>query len=175
MKDYNWISYYGHNPDTAGFSNPPKPKEYDDIMKFSGCSNAFVYNLYVTAGRENCIDAVRGTDYIWSCVRTEDGAGVAAFTIKGAIDGWAILGSTIGHGKETDIEVGQFDIHWYPGRAPTRNGVIDACKSTDGKPIRVTLWNAEKPKVTQSSVKIRRIPWIIWFPYFLYRYIKTKK
>lgn len=171
MSDINWRSDHGDNPDTSDFVNPPNPQDFDDIMKFSNCTNTFVYNLDVAAGRENCIDAVRGEDYVWSCVRTEDGAGISTFTIKGAIDGWSILGSTIGHGKETDIEVGQFDDYWKPGRKPTRNGVIDACKSTDGKPIRVTLWNADKPKVTQSNVKIKRIPWIVWFPYFLYRYL----
>jgi hypothetical protein len=81
----------------------------------------------------------------------------------------------LGAAKQTDIELGQFDNYWTPGRKPTRNGLIKACVSEDGSPIRVTCWNADKPEVVGSNVKIRHIPWIIWFPYFCWRYLTTRK
>jgi hypothetical protein len=158
MSDTNWQSYYGDNPDTSGFVNPPNPQDYDDIMKFSDCTNAVINGRYVVAGRENCVDAVRGANYEWRACSLASGAGVSAVTIKGAIDGWRFIGCTIGRGKQTDIELGQFDNYWTPGRKPTRNGLIKACVSEDGSPIRVTCWNADKPEVVGSNVKIRPNP-----------------
>ena len=173
--DANWQSYYGDNPDTSGFVNPPNPQDYDDILKFSNCTNVLVEGLDIAAGSENCVDAVRGSNYKFKGCDLLSGAGVSAVTIKGSIDGWQMIGCTIGHGKETDIELGQFDNYWTPGRKPTRNGLIKACVSSDGAPIRVTCWNADKPEVIASNVKIRQIPWIIWFPYFCWRYLTTRK
>ena len=175
MSDTNWQSYYGDKPDTSDFVNPPNPQDYDDIMKFSDCTNVLVTGRFVTAGSENCVDAVRGSNYNWDKCETQDGAGRSTFTIKGSIDGWSILQSVIGHGRRTDIELGQFDNYWTPGRKPTRNGLIKACVSEDGSPIRVTCWNADKPEVIASKVKIRRVPWIIWFPYFCFRYLTIRK
>lgn len=40
MPDINWKSYYGDNPDVSEFVNPPDP--------------------------ENCVDAVRGSNYEWN-------------------------------------------------------------------------------------------------------------
>lgn len=171
--DNNWRSYYGDNPDVSGFENPEFPKDWDDIMKFSACTNVIVNAKTVAAGRENCVDAMDGKNYTWNKCLMKDGAGVSSFTIKGGIDGWNILNTTIGHGKETDIELGQFDNKWYIGRKPTRNGVIDNCKSIDGKQIIVTCWDADTPKVIASNVKIKRIPKFIWFPYFCFRYVCT--
>jgi hypothetical protein len=95
----NWQSYYGDNPDTSGFANPPNPQDFDDIMKFSDCTNAVINGRYIVAGRENCVDAVRGANYEWRACSLASGAGVSAVTIKGAIDGWRFIGCTIGRGK----------------------------------------------------------------------------
>ena len=171
MPDNNWKSYYGDNPDTSEFVNPPYPNTYDDIMKFSDCLNVVVKNKQVSAGKENCVDAVRGTNYEWRDCEFFAGSGISAITLKGALDGWRIIDSKIGHGKQTDIELGQFDNYWKPGRSPTRNGLIYNCQSNDGQPIRVTCWDAQIPQVIDSNVKITKVPWIVWFPYFCFRYV----
>jgi hypothetical protein len=77
MTDTNWQSYYGDNPDTSGFVNPPNPQDYDDIMKFSDCTNAVINGRYIVAGRENCVDAVRGANYEWRACSLASGAGVS--------------------------------------------------------------------------------------------------
>jgi hypothetical protein len=77
MSDTNWQSYYGDNPDTSGFTNPPNPQDFDDIMKFSDCTNAVINGRYVTAGQENCVDAVRGANYEWRACSLASGAGVS--------------------------------------------------------------------------------------------------
>lgn len=175
MSDTNWQSYYGDNPDTSGFVNPPNPQDFDDIMKFSDCTNVVVTGKEIAAGSENCVDAVRGSNYRWNACSFASGAGVATFTIKGAIDAWEIASSLIGRGKQTEIELGQFDNYWKPGRKPTRGGVISNCRTTDGRPIRVTCWDAKPPRVFGCDVEIRRVPWIIWFPYFLLRFLTIRK
>lgn len=171
MSDTNWQSYYGDNPDTSGFVNPPNPQDFDDIMKFSDCRNVTVTSKDVAAGRENCVDAVRGSYYEWIACTFASGSGIATFTIKGAINGWLINDCLIGRGKKCEIEVGQYDDYWKPGRSPTRNGMVSLNRTTDGKPIRITLWDADAPKVVGNDVKIRKIPWIVWFPYFMLRYL----
>lgn len=174
MADINWKSYYGDNPDTSDFYNPSNGREYDDVMKFSNCTNVVVEDKRVAAGRENCVDAVRGSNYLWKACEFFPFAGKSTFTIKGAIDGWQIENSEIGRGQKTDIELGQFDNYWSPGRPPTRNGRIIRCFSNDGQPIRVTCWNADAPQVFESNVKITRVPWIVWFPYFCFQYIAIR-
>lgn len=173
MADRNWQSYYGDNPDTSGFENPPDPQNYDDILKFSNCTHVVVNGKVVEAGNENCVDAVRGAGYTFTGCKLQDGAGIATVTLKGAIDHWTFADCTIGKGYETDIELGQFDDYWHVGRAPTRNGMILNCDSTSG-PIRVTCWDAERPAVSGSNVQITKIPWIIWFPYFCFRWLEKK-
>lgn len=175
MPDNNWKSYYNDNPDVSKFVNPPDPENWDDIMKFSNCTNVRVDGKTIMPGRENCVDAVRGSNYEWNNCIMPSGAGVSTMTIKGAIDGWTLSECAIGQSKtKTDIEVGQFDNYWYPGRKPTRNGLIENCDSFSGKPIRVVLWNAEEPTVINSDVKITKVPAIVWFPYFTVRWIMVK-
>jgi len=52
--DTNWMSYVGPRPDVSAFVNPPDPENYDDIMKFSDCSDAYVSTTIIAAGQENC-------------------------------------------------------------------------------------------------------------------------
>ena len=66
MPDINWRSYYGDNPDVSEFVNPPDPENWDDIMKFSNCTNVKVDGKTIMPGRENCVDAVRGSSYEWN-------------------------------------------------------------------------------------------------------------
>ena len=169
--DKNWMSYTGPRPDVSTFVNPPDPENYDDIMKFSDCSDAYVSTTIIAAGQENCVDAVRGSNYLFSGCSLLGGSGVSSATLKGSIVGWEFNNCGIGRGEKTDIEVGQFDKYWYAGRPPTTGGVIDSCYPYGGEKIRVTCWDADKPEVTNSMVEIIKVPWIIWFPYFCFRYI----
>lgn len=164
--DRNWRSYYGANPDVSGYVNPPDPLAYDDLMKFSNCTYVRVVDQTVAAGRENCIDAVRGENYAWLGCVLADGAGVATVTLKGALTGWAFVDCVIGRAAgTTDLELGQYDNYWYPGRPPTCWGRLERCTSPAGT-IRITCWDATPPQIIASQVTLRRIPKYIWFPYF---------
>jgi hypothetical protein len=151
------------------------PKAYDDILKFSNCDGVTVIGSTIECGKENCSDAVQGGGYIWKLCRFVTlSPSFGALTIKGAINGWALIGCVFdGHGDEFDVEVGQYDNYWTPSRPKTSGGFIQDCTSTDGRPIRVTVWCADVPVVKNSNVRIVKIPWIVWFPYFIFRYIQT--
>ena len=153
---------------------PTDPLSFDDILKFSRCARMLILGLYLPGGREDCSDAVRGNRYTWlGCLFSPRGKG--GLTVKGSIDGWTVDTCEFEkHGSEYDIEVGQFDNYWFPGRAPTRRGVISKVHAADGKPVKVRLWDAEKPEVEFSNVEIVRIPKAIWYPYFLFRYVVVR-
>lgn len=170
--DVNWRSYTGDNPDVSGFTNPPDPQNYDDILKFGNCTNVLVHDICVDAGRENNVDAVRGSDYTFSYLNFTDGSGVATMTLKGAISGINISNCRFGRSKGLcEIELGQFDKYWYPGRPPTSNVCVNMCSSMDGKPIRIWLWDSERPSVFMTDAKITKIPRLAWFPYFCLRWV----
>lgn len=149
------------------------PNDYSDILKFSNCTNVNVTNCTILGGKEDCIDAVRGSNYhITDSTLTPEYNGV---TMKGSIDGIEI--SNVGftkHGTDCDIEFGQFDNYWYIGRKPTRNISILDTNALDGKPLVVKVWDAEAPAVFNSNVKVIKIPKFIWFPYFVFRAIQVR-
>jgi len=180
MADKNYRSYYGIDGQVVADETLPPldeyPKDYDDILKFSICSGATVRDCAISCGRENGTDAVRGTNYLWKgCLFDVEPPAYGVMTIKGAIKGWTVDNCRFqGHGDKFDIEVGQFDDYWYPGRVGTKNGLIRDSYSLDGKPILVTVWDADVPVASNSNVKIKKVSPFIWFPYFMFRYIQIK-
>lgn len=149
------------------------PAEYSDILKFSNCEDITVKNCSILGGKEDCIDAVRGNNYTFDTVTlTPKHNGI---TLKGSIDTASITNVEFqSHGKDCDIELGQYDNYWYIGRPPTRNVRIIDTNATDGKPVVVKVWDAKTPIVVNSSVKIINIPKFIWWPYFVFRAIQTR-
>lgn len=149
------------------------PMEYSDILKFSNCTGITVDNCEIYGGKEDCIDAVRGQLYTF---KNSDLYPVHnGITIKGSIDGVKIDNVRFKtHGKDCDIDIGQYDNYWYIGRSPTRNVLIHNVNAVDGKPVVVRLWDALNPILENSNVKIVRVPKLIWFPYFVFRAIQTR-
>ena len=161
---------------SLGWAPPILPKQFDDIEKFSNCTNTAVVGLRGEAGREDFIDAVRGRNISIHNVIIEPSGSKGAICIKGSYDGYVIDDVVYeGHGSEYDIEIGQFDNYWRPGRAPTRNGIIRHVVANDGKPVVVKLYDAEEPMFGDGChVEVIRIPKWKWFPYFLFRYVTIR-
>lgn len=158
-KDMNFLSFANQDGlRITDFDAPENPGEYDDLLKLSNCHDALISGITIPAGsREDSIDAVRGAN-----LRIVDCNIQGSVTLKGGIDGWVLAGNR--HGGT--VEVGQFDNYWHPGQKPTRNGQVVHCA---GK-VRLILWDAEPPEVVNTSVQITKVPRVIWFPYFLFRY-----
>ena len=180
MADVNYLSYWVETDlqvEGQVFPAPPlNPKDFSDVLKFSNCNKVEVNHCTIFGGTENCSDAVRGSQYLWknsTFIMRQPGKG--ALTIKGAIAGWTLDGCTFdGHGNEYDVELGQFDNYWRPFRRPTRGGSIINCGASDGRPIKVTVWDADMPVVCNSNVTVRKVPWFVWFPYFCFRAIQIR-
>jgi hypothetical protein len=96
--------------------------------------------------------------------------GPNAITIKGASSGILVHFYLESNGTRCDVELGQFDNYWYPGRPPTSDILLE-----NRGPLRalVLLWDATEP-VTVGPHQLRRIPKFVWFPYFLFRYMQLR-
>lgn len=147
--------------------------DYSDILKFSNCTSCKVDGCTIEGGKEDCIDMVRGYNYsITNCTLIPHHNGI---TIKGSIDGVVIENVEFdGHGTDCDIDIGQFDNYWWIGRPPTRNVTIKNVQSKSGKPVIVRLWDAAKPVIENSNVKVIRVPKLLWWPYFVFRAAQTR-
>ena len=149
------------------------PSEYSDILKFSNCENISVKNCKILGGKEDCIDAVRGSNYTFENVSLAPKHN--GITLKGSIDTVRIANVKFQtHGKDCDIELGQYDNYWYIGRPSTRGVSIINTDAIDGKQVVVKVWDAKTPRVSGSNVKIIKVPIFIWFPYFVFRAIQTR-
>jgi hypothetical protein len=173
--DKNLESYAGE--DGTLISNrviaPDDWTQISDVLKFSNCTNVTVDGCTIEGGKEDCIDAVRGSDYIFHNLTLAPRKN--GITLKGSIDNYLIEDVTfISSGSDCDMEFGQYDNYWYIGRKPTRNGRISFTKSVDGKQLVLKLWDAEMPVITDSDIKVVKIPKIIWWPYFVFRAIQTR-
>lgn len=151
------------------------PSDYSDILKFSNCAGILVNYCTIKGGKEDCIDAVRGSNYIiqnTTLLPDHDGNGI---TLKGSIDGVLLQNIEFdGHGKNCDIELGQFDNYWWIGRPPTRNITIRNVNANDGRPVIIRLWDSTAPIIEKSNVKIIKVPKLVWWPYFVFRAIQTR-
>jgi hypothetical protein len=166
--DRNWRSFVGpqdNNLTVTSWENPGARGDFDDNLKASNVVGLTVRDIVVLDSREDSIDCVRGKNYLFENVFSH-----GSITCKGAVDGFVLARCTI----SGTVELGQFDNYWVPGRLPTRNVSLINCKSPDGKPIRVKLWDAAAVNVVNSNVEITRIPKLVWYPYFLFRYLQTK-
>jgi hypothetical protein len=149
------------------------PADYSDILKFSNCTGITVDNCTIYGGKEDCIDAVRGS--LYTIKNTNLHPVHNGITIKGSVDG-VLLENLVfeTHGKDCDIEIGQFDNYWWIGRPPTRDIVIRNVMPADGKPVVIKLWDSATPEVYNSNVKFIKIPKFIWWFYFVFRAAQTR-
>jgi hypothetical protein len=157
------------------WENPLNPAEWDDVMKFSQCENVQVTGVTVNGGKEDCIDAVRGSGYSFTNMTLNPlNNGI---TLKGSIDGWNLKDILFTRkGKAYTIEIGQYDNYWTPWTKPTRNGTIDNVSMEDNSTVVVRVWDGEMPKVINcKNLKVLKIPKIIWFPYFFFRSMQRDK
>ena len=157
-KDVNYKSFVQEKDLVVdSWTNPDVPSEFDDVMKFSNCENVRVQGVTIKGGNEDCIDAVRGKNYLFenlTLIPHRNGV-----TLKGSIDGWHLKNILFSkEGKEYTIEIGQYDNYWTPSTPPTRNGVIENVKMEDGGKVVVRVWDGEPiTLINASNVKIIKI------------------
>lgn len=168
--DVNYKSYVNESGlFIDSWENPNTVSIYDDIMKFSNCTDVTVTGVFVLGGKEDCIDVVRGSNYLFTNLTLLPL--VNGITIKGGVYNAVLKDINFENvGKDYSIELGQFDNYWNPGRESTRWVKIENVRSANGKKIKVRVWDATTPIVINSpDVVVKKIPKFIWYPYFLFR------
>lgn len=181
MTDTNYRSFVGDNGDNDLTVTPelvPIPagtdlSRFSDILKFSKCLRIVIENFRpLPGGKEDCIDAVRGEDYrVRNCTLAPRRTGI---TLKGSINVYAVDRVTFVPGTGPEIEIGQFDNYWTPGRLPTRNGKVIFCDTTTGAPVRVRIYDGTMPLLIGGNIEVTMVPKCVWLPYFLWRYVVVR-
>lgn len=146
--------------------------EFNDTLKCSDNARGLrVSNKTIVNRNEDCVDLCRVFDGTFRNLTLRP-KGDNGITIKGASAGNYFPELRIeSHGKRCDIEFGQFDNYWYPGRPATRSNVIEIVEVTDSRPVHVIFWDAEDNEVSSPTrLTYTRVPKWVWFPYFLFRY-----
>lgn len=150
----------------------------DDTLKISNSSEIVLANKNIGNRGEDCVDIVRGRQIICQDFVLAP-FGRNGITVKGASSDVFFTGLSIQrHGQITDIELGQFDNYWYPGRPPTKECTFfGRGMPFDGDRVRVTVWDAEVSEEDfqfDSGVKITRVSRWIWYPYFIFQYTRIR-
>lgn len=169
--DQNFRSYANQreiSDVTLEVIDPGETFKGNDLQKISNCAYVGIRNktFVTTEDNEDNLDIVHGIQVAVSST-TIIPRGKNGVTVKGASCGIYLGLKFIGHGKECDIELGQFDNYWYPGRLPTRAVCINIDPNGDAPLIR--LWDAREPSVVGPH-RIERVSKAVWLPYFLFRY-----
>jgi hypothetical protein len=152
---------------------------YDDTLKVGKSQFVNISNKTISNDGEDCVDLVRVKDSVFHTLELRP-FGRNGLTVKGASSNVEFSDLKFGrHGKECDIELGQFDNYWYPGRPPTQKIIAHGpgMAGLFDDPIRVRVWDAEVRDAEfffDSGVKITRVPKWVWYPYFIFQYARIR-
>ena len=174
-QDVNYKSFVEQNGLIIDYwENPTYPSQFSDVMKFSNCKNVIVNGVTIDGGTEDCIDAVRGENYLFQNLSLNLYRN--GITIKGSIDGWHLKNILFNRkGADYTVEIGQYDNYWHVKRPPTRNGIIENIRLENGSTLTIRVWDAEKPTLLNCpNVRVIKIPKLIWFPYFVFRSVQRE-
>jgi len=179
-KDYRSINTSGFQDFAVEVIDPPhlySVHKFDNTLKLSSrIRDVLIANKEIYNYRQGCVDACR-VSYSFLDRLTLHPFGDFGVKLKGSAVGnrFADL-AFIRQAKKYEIELGQFDNYWYPGRAPTRMNSFRARPTDEGDlQVRVILWDADETNAFSfPNLKITRVPKFVWFPYFLLRYAQLR-
>lgn len=146
--------------------------EFNDTLKCSSnVRDLRIANKTVVNRKEDCVDLCRVYDGTFRNLTLRP-KGENGITLKGASAGNYFPQLRFeSHGKRCDIELGQFDNYWYPGRPATRGNVFEIEDVADSAPIHVNIWDAEQNEISgPNRFTVTKVPKAVWLPYFLFRY-----
>ncbi len=145
------------------------PLLHSDSLKLSKATEVTVKSCSITGGSEDCIDMNRYCSdiLISDCILKPRGK--YGITIKGGTSQVRLKNVLFtAHGKETDIDLG----NWSDQSAElVTDVVLDNITSLDGKPVKVRVLWAQKPKVIGGNVKLTVYPKLL---VKIYRYLRAR-
>lgn len=156
--DNNFLSFADEIGIThAGLHIDPReegknPADFDDLLKISHCANVKIERFTVLGGglqRENAIDLNRECYGVVLKDGTIEAGRQNAITIKGGCTDTVLCRLVIIRaGGNCDVELGNHSDQ--SAKRTTRTYLHDVARS-DGKPLRVTVGNADWPIATGST------------------------
>lgn len=141
-------------------------KPYADILKFSNRQNVVVRNCVVYGANEDVVDINRFCKNIrfFNCRFIIRGA--RAMTIKASGEVGLKDCVIVGRGKNHEIQLGNYT---HTGNVKTYNIHLENVTREDGKPVRVSVMNSQKPKVIGGNIKLQVMFPLFWKIYFFLR------
>ena len=158
MSDYNLYNFYDTDSgrefvyDDPMGDGTPTPSWSDTVKITSGCADFKLTADAIYGGKEDCVDINN------RCVGIEVVAnfhpqGKYVATIKGGVRGVLLKGILNGHGKEVDIDLG----NWSDQSSQKTQGVKLDLVAYDQSPVTVRVLNAEKPVLVPGSGPYRYV------------------
>ena len=144
---------------------------YSEAIKGSNITDVVVRNFSAKGGNEDCIDIVRGSDYLFHHGRLEANGCRTFITIKGGVDG-VVMSEIVLTGKPKwfwDISLGDHTIYgWDAGKC--KEIKFNHIRHESGKPVRILVLNSEVPLWVDDydNYKIYKVPKLLvrllfWF------------
>ena len=156
--DTNFLSFADQTDVThAGLHIDPReegknPADFDDLLKISHCTRLNLFRFTVLGGglqRENAIDCNRECQDVQLWDGTIEAGRQNAITIKGGCTRIVLNRIVIIRaGGNCDIELGN---HSDQSHCRTTRTYLHDVARSDGKPLRVTVGNADWPIATGST------------------------
>lgn len=143
--DINFLSYAHERPLGGKKLDELIPEAgMSDTLKVTDSADGVIFVNRVVGGKEDCLDVnnhaeniIIGTpDTVW------EPKGKFAWTVKGGSRKITINGVLKGHGKEVDLDLG----NWSDQSSKPTTQIVLNVRSYDGSPITYRVLNADKPR-----------------------------
>lgn len=143
---------------------------YAEAVKGSNLEDVTFRNFSIVGGYEDCVDVVRGRNYVFCEGDMYAGEARTFVTIKGGVQGiW--LEDIVFHGKTKypwDISLGDHTIYndAEPNLDIVRKVVLNRVKRVDGAPVRVLCMASQVPVKLNGKYRVYVVPRFIWRTWF---------
>lgn len=174
--DNNGVSYANLNGHVDTAPEFISFRDRDDSFKLANCQGVIFANKVIHNWGEDCVDVCRGQHIVLHNFQLHP-LGRNGVTLKGSLSFFTGFFHFHGNGKKSDVEIGQFDNYWYPGRPPTRQ--LDLHVSGSIRSLKVVFWDADQGSINLSAdggIEVKKVvvPKVVWYPYFLFRYASLR-
>lgn len=136
-------------------------------LQYSGISASESRPVVIIGAKEDCIDVVRGSDYIFKnlvLVSKKDSPSRSFVTAKGGINGLVLSNIVLvgSHRWWGDIRLGDFHDYYADDPTPDSAILLDNVKHASGRKVRVLVLNSEKPTMLGDNFRCIKVPsWIV--------------
>ena len=153
-----------------------KGEDYSEAFKSSNHSNVRVVDSLIIGGVEDCIDLVRGSNFLFSNCTIDCSGSKQAVTVKAGFENlWFKDCSFVGSPKTAYIVAGQYSDYNFCGDLVTKDIRIDNCDFEDKSKPAVRMWNASNViSDDEDRLNLDFVPSFVVYFYFSFRKIQQR-